>query len=311
MLLSLFALSVASRAAFALDLTEQLSDRLRAAYVARAAAAYAALALEHDETTADGFRESWSDNAGLFFEHPVGDGSFSIQTETPAGGAEVRYGMVDEDRGVNLNTAPRDVLRRLAQIAAGLNDEDADRLAAAIEDWRDDDDTTVRDGAEGNYYRGLEDGYDCKNGPFETVEELALVRGVTPEVYARLIPHVTAYGSGRLNVNTAGRPALLALGISTQGADGIVYYRAGEDNVEGTGDDRQAVSVESLSTELSSYVPVEDLGRLAALAAEGFLGVKSDAFRAEIRASAGSSRNSVRVACILSRDGAIRRWHER
>jgi general secretion pathway protein K len=311
MLLSLFAISVASRAAFALDLTEQLSGRLRASYVARAAAAYAALALELDDTTADGLREAWSDNPGLFFEHPVGDGGFTLQTEGSGPDASVRYGLRDEDGRVSLNAAPRDMLRRLAQIAAGLTDDEADRLAAAIEDWRDEDDTAVPDGAEGNYYRGLEDGYECKNGPFETVEELALVRGVTPEIYAKLAPHVTAYGSGKLNVNTAGRPALLALGISTQGADGIAYYRSGEDSLEGTEDDRQLISAEALSTEWAPYVPVEDLGRLSALAADGLLGVTSTAFRAEIHAWAGERRNAARVACVLDRDGSIRRWTER
>ncbi len=309
-LLSLFAVSVASQASFALGLTERLSDRLRASYVARGAAQYAAAALEMDDSAPDGFVEVWSDSPGWFLDHPLGVGVFRVRAEEPGSNGQPRYGLTDEDRRINLNTAPREMLQRFFQLAGGVRQEEAASLAAAIEDWRDQDDATVPGGAEGSYYRGLDDAYDCKDGPFESVEELRLVRGGSPALYRTLEPYLTVYGSGRLNVNTAGRTALLALGLSELGADGVVFYRAGEDHVEGTGDDRRLSSVAALTSEWAPYVPAEDLARLTSVINAGVLGVTSDAFRLLIEASSERSSSPLRVFCIMDRDGTIRRWNE-
>ena len=309
-LLSLFAVSVASQASFAFGLTERLSDRLRASYVARGAAQYAAAALEMDDSAPDGFVEAWSDAPGWFLDHPLGDGVFRIRAEEPGANGQPRYGLTDEDRYLNLNTAPRDMLQRFFPLAGGLREEEAASLAAAIEDWRDQDDTPVPGGAEHSYYLGLEDAYDCKNGPFESVEELRLVRGMSPALYRMLEPHLTVYGSGQLNVNTAGRTALLALGLNELGADGVLFYRAGEDNVEGTGDDRRLSSVAALASEWAPYVSAEDLARLTPAIQAGVLGVSSGAFRLLIEASSGRSSSPLRVFCIMDRDGTIRRWNE-
>ena len=309
-LLSLFAASVASHATAALGLTERLSERLRAAYVARGAAQYAALALEMDDSaSSDGFEELWSDNPGFFMDHPVGGGTFRITAEEPLPEGQTRYGLTDEDRRINLNTAPQEVLHRFFQLA-GLREDEAAGLAAAVEDWRDEDDKSVSGGAENSYYRGLDDAYDCKNGPFESVEELLLVRGMTPALYHRLEPHVTVYGSGQLNVNTADRMALRSLGLSELGANGVIFYRAGEDNVEGTADDRRLPSPDALATEWAPDVPAEDLARLTPLIQKSFLGVKSEGFRLVIQARPEHGSSELRVFCIMDRDGAIRRWNE-
>jgi DNA uptake protein ComE-like DNA-binding protein len=55
-------------------------------------------------------------------------------------------------------------------------------VADAIVDWRDTDDTPSPYGAESEYYGSVQPPYRAKNGPFETVEELLLVKGVTPEM---------------------------------------------------------------------------------------------------------------------------------
>lgn len=56
-----------------------------------------------------------------------------------------------------------------------------DEVAAAIADWIDQDDNT-ESGAETDYYATLDPPYAAKNGPFDTVEEMLLVKGVTPEL---------------------------------------------------------------------------------------------------------------------------------
>jgi hypothetical protein len=55
-------------------------------------------------------------------------------------------------------------------------------VADAILDWMDPDDEPREFGCEVEYYSGLEPPYGAKNGPLDTIEELLLVRGVTPQL---------------------------------------------------------------------------------------------------------------------------------
>jgi len=84
------------------------------------------------------------------------------------------FGLVDEASKLNLNTATAEMLEKLP----GMTPE----LAAAIVDWRDEDDEPSPDGAESQAYELGDNAYTCKNGPFESVEELALVQGCTWEI---------------------------------------------------------------------------------------------------------------------------------
>jgi type II secretory pathway component PulK len=55
-----------------------------------------------------------------------------------------------------------------------------EEIADSILDWIDPDDEPREFGAESEYYSQLDPPYAPKNGPLETIEELLLVRGVTP-----------------------------------------------------------------------------------------------------------------------------------
>jgi hypothetical protein len=55
-------------------------------------------------------------------------------------------------------------------------------VADAILDWLDSDDDTRDFGAEADYYSRLQPPYLPANGPLESIEQLLLVRGVTPEL---------------------------------------------------------------------------------------------------------------------------------
>ena len=84
------------------------------------------------------------------------------------------FGITDEASRLNLNSANMDMLMKLPNMTA--------ELAAAIIDWRDSDSEVTPGGAESEYYLLLDPPYNCKNGPFETIDELLLVRDVTPEL---------------------------------------------------------------------------------------------------------------------------------
>ena len=84
-------------------------------------------------------------------------------------------------------------------------------LAWAAVDWLDQDSEPHLSGAEDPYYASLEVPYRAKNAMFDSVDELALVKGFEPKVMAKLRPHITVWSSGKLNINTATPMALMAL----------------------------------------------------------------------------------------------------
>lgn len=115
---------------------------------------------------------------------PMDRGRFSILSSVSSPGTETvpRYGLEDESAKLNLNalltlqTEEADQRTRLMSVP-GMTEEIAD----SILDWLDDDDEPREFGAEASYYSGMAPPYAPKNGPLTTLEELLLVRGVTPQ----------------------------------------------------------------------------------------------------------------------------------
>ena len=93
----------------------------------------------------------------------------------------IRYGLMDESAKLNLNNLPNmglsnDDLNTLMMKIPGVTIEISD----AILDWIDSDDTKNPYGAESETYQQMNPPYKAKNGPFETIDELLLVNGITP-----------------------------------------------------------------------------------------------------------------------------------
>lgn len=118
----------------------------------------------------------WLDNPTEFYEVELGEGVYSLYRAPMDDDAETRpkWGLMDEASKINVNVAPRNILMRLP----GMTDEIAD----SILDWRDEDDEVTNQGAENAYYQGLQPPYACKNAAFSTIDELLLVKGMTPEL---------------------------------------------------------------------------------------------------------------------------------
>ncbi|QDU55443.1 type II secretion system minor pseudopilin [Aeoliella mucimassa] len=99
----------------------------------------------------------------------------------------IRIGLENESSKLNLNTIlvvdasdPTASLGRtlLVNSLPGMTESMAD----AILDWLDEDDDPRDFGAERDYYSGLSPGYEPQNGPLESLDQLLLVRDVTPEL---------------------------------------------------------------------------------------------------------------------------------
>ena len=187
-------------------------------------------------------------HALALLSRPTGDGmnvdrtfidQYFSDIDTVSLGEGTYHVMVsDEESKVNINFASRDVIRGLLT-SIGLNSMRADSISDAIVDWRDQDDSPMLNGAESDYYMGLDPPYSSKNSTFHSLEELLLVRGVTPELLngesqvdggSKLIDHLTVYGKGKININTADRHVLEALpGVDEQSSS---FIENGRDAVD-------------------------------------------------------------------------------
>ncbi len=107
----------------------------------------------------------------------IGEGQFWL-IGRPAGEWQADYtrplfGLIDEGAKLNLNTATVDML----QMLPGMTPE----LAASIVTWRSAG-SSQTGGASDSTYARLDPPYRCKHAPFETVEELRLVYGMTTDL---------------------------------------------------------------------------------------------------------------------------------
>ena len=97
-------------------------------------------------------------------------------------GAPVSVRVVDEGGKVAINWVDQTVLIHVLN-NLGLAPDKASEIADSILDWRDKDEEKRLNGAENEYYSSLPRPYVAKNAPFDSVEELLMVKGVTPDLF--------------------------------------------------------------------------------------------------------------------------------
>lgn len=107
-------------------------------------------------------------------------------------GYAIEVTVTDEGGKIDLNEAPTTLLSRLFR-AVGAPADEATAIADATADWRDRDSDRRPFGAENDDYRRAGLAVGAKNAPFETIAELASVKGVTAALFERIRPHVTVH----------------------------------------------------------------------------------------------------------------------
>jgi type II secretory pathway component PulK len=133
------------------------------------------------------------DNAGRFAAVPVvysddidGEGWFTIIAPRESATGEVsavRYGLMNESARVNINAIvkyelPEESQRIFLLTLPNMTDE----LADGILDWVDSDDEPRQFGTESDIYQTFTPPYFAKDAPLESVDELLMVDGMTPEL---------------------------------------------------------------------------------------------------------------------------------
>lgn len=109
----------------------------------------------------------------------------------------------------------------------------ADTIVDSALDWMDKDNLHRLHGAEDQHYQSLPNPYKAKNAPFDTAEELLLVKGVTEDILfgtrerKGLIEFITVYGNfSKINVNVAPKGVIMALpGVTEETTDRIIFQR--------------------------------------------------------------------------------------
>ena len=131
-------------------------------------------------------------------------------TATMDDGAAYTTTAADIGSLVNINLVDQAGLERFLT-ASSVDPIDADALSQAIMDWRDADDFRRLRGAERDDY--IRDGARelPSNAPFESVDDLRFVRGMTRAILVRIAARLTVFGSGQINVNKASEAALLSV----------------------------------------------------------------------------------------------------
>ena len=258
-LLSVIVIGVLHTARMDLLVVKNYGDRIQAHYLALAGVEKARALLYRDAQDRSRSQKNhtgnYYDDAQQFRDVPFGRGTFRVihRGRTDEGGG-IKFGVSDEESRLNVNTASAEELIKLQNMTPDV--------VTAIVNWRGGDNATAA--AETQYYLGLRPPYQPRLGPYQTVRELLMVRGVEADLLLGRDAHqngllaaaegndfafpgsidsaelgwagmltvdstmqnLNAAGEARVNIQTADESSLTAIrGITPQIARAIVAYR--------------------------------------------------------------------------------------
>lgn len=319
--LSVFALSIGISVRQNIQVLSRLDKRAKISLIATAGI-HKARAIINTTYKVKALRDSaqskklWFNNRPGFRKKKVGRGFFDVTYIDYDEGADQpreRFGVVDEGGKINVNHEGRSVLKRLIKDVLGENDEDAGHLANMIIDWRRYGESEITGFFSDEYYENLEFPYVPKKSDFEVLDELLLVEGVTRDIYKRLINFTTIYGDGKVNINTAPRQVLSALGLSETLVGAILFARRGEDEIEFTEDDFVFHVAHNIGLNLDRLVKLEDseMQEIDALIKQNKLKTGLSLFRLRSQGQLESKGEKVVIECVFNaEDDKIIYWHE-
>ncbi|MEW6101846.1 MAG: hypothetical protein AB1481_06075 [Candidatus Omnitrophota bacterium] len=204
-ILGVLAVTTGHRVSMGLRLSRYQRDSVKARYLAKAGVNRAIIEIKNDEQAMDALSDKWADNPEgfeqIFLSENTGEyatvGYVSTQGEQPA----MVFGVIDEERKININTANPNLLNQLLEY---YNIEDSQGLVTSIQVWRGE----LGD-ADGIYESA---GYPPKAGTFSNIEEMVMVVGLSLEDFLKIKDLITVHTTeAKINVNTAPRDTLFIL----------------------------------------------------------------------------------------------------
>jgi len=317
-MLTIFTVSIGYIVRQKMSLVGRLEARSELRYLVEAGIKRAIATVRQEDTTPDfdSLNERWSSNEGSFSSVSLGSGVFTVSYDYVEDGMlKVRHGLIDEERKINLNTADVETITRLLEAVGGLSLQTAARLAYSIIDWRDSDSMFQHPnyGAEDSDYRFMKRPYESKDAPFEIIEELLLVKGMTGETFGKIRDFITIYGDGTVNVNTAPREVFAALDMNEKLIKKILAFRKGDDLLEGTPDDNIFQNPQSITAHLSQVerMSASEVAELSNFVSKGVLTTRSSNFSVMSSAHLTTgSKYGMDAVSVINKDGEVLRWKE-
>lgn len=146
-------------------------------------------------------------------------------------GAKVEIRVIGENGLIDINYASRPLLQGILELA-GLAEEDAVQMLDVLEDFRDVDDLKRLHGAEDDDYEQEDLPFGAKNAPFERIEELQQVLGMTPRLYEALTRFLTV-NSGARGINPMLAPRQTLMLLAEGDAEKVDAYIKQREEAEG------------------------------------------------------------------------------
>ena len=178
-------------------------------------------------------------------DNPHNRGVFDIiapptPDEVANGQTTTTYGVTDESSKFNINAlfaldSSGTILSNFLMTLPNMTED----IANSIIDWIDPDDDPRENGAESDYYSGLTPPYQAKNGPLDSIEELLLVKGVTPQLL---------FGNDQNRNGQLDPGEDDGTGVPNQGWSAYITVFSRERNVSAAGVQRINVNSSDLST---------------------------------------------------------------
>lgn len=146
-----------------------------------------------------------------------------------------------------LNTNDKRLVKEIF-IYWGIDEDVAQEIADALQDWVDSNDEEQLKGAEKEYYEELGRLNQPFNRPFYSLDEMRLVRGM--DLIERVKPGwrdwFTVWSAGGLDINEADAEKIsIAAECNVEDADALVEMVRGADGIRGTEDDAPFQNLQS------------------------------------------------------------------
>ena len=212
--------------------------------------------MRSDDASYDAMKDTWAMDLPAL---EVGEGALQVKMVDEEG--KIAVNRLVGSNGVDVNKDVEDRLRSLIERLGGKPE-----IVDALIDWMDvNDDIAGTAGAEEDAYRDW--GYQVKNGPLDSIDELLLVKGFDKEILydQKLSEYLTVAPStdGKINVNTASsevlqavlgtKTASLSTPLSESDIEDVVRYRE-EHEFKNVIDIGQVIKVST--TQMGSITPL-------------------------------------------------------
>lgn len=272
----------------------------------------------------DSLQEDWANPekvAEMVGMIPFEDGSVEVGIIDERGKIQVNA-LVKFPEGQQFSAAQRFLWERLMDRVFSLFEEmpdsDPNMIINSLKDWLDhgdDEAITGLSGAESDYYEDLEPPYSCKNGPIDHLGEVALVQGITPELFfgaggaAGLASLLTVHGvsaaadgrftyDGKINISTAEVAVLSAL-LPPENAD----------LAEALADHRVAKADETFTHNITSAQWYKDVpGAGGITISPDLITASSDLFRIVSKATRNQRTYTLNVVVQRDKEESTGRW---